>query len=73
MTGAGPAAAFLAGLAIGLAAASLLLEPSDCCHRVAMGVREVVGEKLGHTAQAIGDAIGFWDYAPGILTALGVD
>ena len=63
---------FIAGVAVGLLAARFLIAPDDCCVRVAAGVRERVGTELGSTAQAIGDVLGVWPYAPGVLKTLGV-
>jgi hypothetical protein len=64
--------AFVLGLAAGGIVAGLLITPSDCCARVAAGVRDRVGTALGGTAQSIGDALGIWQYTPGLLKALGV-
>lgn len=66
------AIAFTLGVGLGLVAAKLLIQPSDCCVRVAAGVRERVGTELGGTAQAIGDVFGVWGYTPGLLSMLGV-
>lgn len=61
------------GVALGGFVAGILIQPSDCCVRVAAGVRERVGDELGPVAQAVGDLFGVWKYAPGALTALGVE
>jgi len=63
---------FALGAIAGGVLAGMLIAPSDCCVRVAAGVREKVGDQLGPTAQAAGDLLGFWKYTPGLLTALGV-
>lgn len=64
--------ALVAGVAIGLVAAKFLIDSPSCCQRVALGVRDKVGEELGAGAQAVGDAVGFWGYAPGLLDLFGV-
>jgi hypothetical protein len=64
---------FVAGVAVGAIAAGFMLRPSDCCVRVAAGVRTRVGTDLGPTAQALGDLFGVWKYTPGLLTAFGVE
>lgn len=65
--------AFTAGLALGFVAARYLIQPSDCCVRVAAGVRDRVGEELGAGAVAVGDALGLWRFTPGLLAVFGVD
>jgi hypothetical protein len=59
--------ALVLGVGLGVVAARYLIAPSDCCTRVAAGVREVVGEELGAGAVAVGDALGVWEYTPGLL------
>lgn len=66
------AVAFALGLGLGLVAARALIQPSDCCVRVAAGVRERVGDELGAGAVAVGDALGVWQYTPGLLSLFGV-
>lgn len=61
------------GLAVGFVLASVLVNPSDCCVRVAAGVREEVGDQLGAGAVAVGDALHLWGYTPGLLALFGVD
>lgn len=63
---------FALGVGVGLLAARVLMRPSDCCARVAAGVRAEVGAELGETAQQIGDVLGIWGYTPGLLTLFGV-
>lgn len=63
---------FAAGVGLGLVAARLLIEPSNCCTRVSAAVRERVGDELGSGAQAVGDLLGVWDYTPGLLNLFGV-
>lgn len=62
----------VAGGLLGALAVRLLTEPSDCCHRVAMGVRAEVGEALGPAAQGVGDFLGLWRVTPGLLSFFGV-
>ncbi len=62
----------LVGVGVGAGVAGLLIKPSDCCVRVAAGVRTEVGSKLGSGAVAVGDAVGLWKYTPGLLSFLGV-
>lgn len=62
----------IAGVGVGFVVASLLSNPSSCCKRVAAGVRDEVQEKLGGTAVAIGDALGIWQFTPGLLDVFGV-
>lgn len=64
--------AFLLGGALGLFAARLMIKSDSCCNRVADGVRDRVGEKLGSGAQAVGDVLGIWPYTPGLLDFFGV-
>jgi hypothetical protein len=63
---------FVVGVGVGLLAAKILMAPDSCCTRVASGVRDKVGEKLGSTAQGIGDLFGVWQYTPGLLDLFGV-
>lgn len=67
-----PFALFALGVGAGMLAARLLIKPSDCCARVAAGVRDRVGDELGSTAQTVGDVLGVWSYTPGLLSLLGV-
>lgn len=67
------ALAFALGAGVGLFAARFLMQPSDCCVRVAAGVRAEVGDKLGAGAVAVGDALGIWQYTPGLLAVFGVE
>lgn len=60
------------GVGLGLVAARFLIAPSDCCVRVAAGVRAEVGTQLGAGAVAVGDALGLWGYTPGLLAVFGV-
>ena len=66
------AAVFALGLGVGFFVANLLIEPSDCCARVAAGVRERVGDELGPGAQTLGDLFGIWNKTPGLLSLFGV-
>lgn len=63
---------FALGVAVGLAASKYLMAPGNCCDRVAAGVRDRVGEKLGGAAVAVGDFLGVWDHTPGLLNIAGV-
>ncbi len=67
------ALALVAGVALGFVAAKLLIEPSSCCRRVAGAVRERVDTELGSEAAAVGDLLGAWDFAPGLLDFFGVE
>jgi hypothetical protein len=62
----------LVGFGLGLVAASFLIAPSDCCDRVAGGVRDKVGGALGAGVQQLGDELGLWKYTPGLLSFFGV-
>lgn len=62
----------IAGVGVGFVLASLLSNPSSCCKRVASGVRDRVQSELGGTAVAIGDALGLWQFTPGLLDVFGV-
>jgi hypothetical protein len=64
---------FALGAIAGGVIAGMLIKPSDCCVRVAAGIRTEVGDQLGPAAVAVGDVVGFWKYGPGLLTALGVE
>lgn len=61
-----------AGFAVGFLFALRGRQSSSCCARVEAAVREKVGDKLGGTAQAIGDLVG-WGWTPGALDFFGVD
>lgn len=67
-----PTLMLVAGVAIGLLAANLLIDSPSCCARVAAGVRERVGTELGPWAQAAGDVTGLWKFTPGLLDLFGV-
>lgn len=62
----------LAGVALGFVVARLLLQPSSCNAYVANAVRTKVGTALGSGAQEVGDALGLWPFASGVVTTLGV-
>lgn len=62
----------IGGIGAGFLLASLLANPSSCCKRVASGVRDRVQSELGGTAVAIGDALGIWQFTPGLLDVFGV-
>ena len=64
---------FALGVALGLVAARALMQPSDCCVRVAAGVRDRVKTELGDTAAAVGDALGVWQFTPGLLALFHVE
>jgi hypothetical protein len=68
----GAALPFLLGLGVGLVAAGMLINPSDCCNRVAGAVRDKVGSELGAGAQSVFDALGLAKYTPGLLNLFGV-
>lgn len=47
----------------------------SCCRRVAAAVREEVTDAAGPAGGfvgAVGDALGLWDHAPGLLDLFGV-
>lgn len=67
-----PELAFVLGAAAGLAIATLLIRPGNCCERISEAARERVGEELGPWAVAVGDTFNVWKLVPGIANAAGV-
>jgi len=69
-----PWAMFAIGLAAGIGVVVVLNAGSEgsCCKRVSDGVREKVRDKLGGTAQSIGDTLGLWSASPTLLDLFGV-
>ncbi len=67
-----PGVAFAVGVLAGIAVASLLVEPSDCCARVSRAVEEKVADNLGTGVAKVVGATGLYKIAPGLLNLFGV-
>ena len=57
---------FVAGIALGFVAASMLVHSSASDARVAKGVRDKVASNLGEGVASVGDALGLWPYTVGL-------
>ena len=63
---------FATGAAVGAVCVRLLMERSSCCRRVSEAVRDRATDAAGSWLGPVGDALGLWDVAPGLLDTLGV-
>lgn len=54
------------GIAIGFVVAKFLISPGSSDRLVAQGVRDKVQSNLGGGAVAVGDALGIWQFTPGV-------
>ena len=64
----GEAALWLVGgVVLGFVVAKFLIQPGSSDRIVAQGVRDKVESNLGSGAASIGDALGIWDYTPGLV------
>lgn len=70
MTGGKQAALLLAGAVLGGVLVRVLAEPSSCCARVSAAVRDRATAALGGWIGPVGDALGLWHIAPGLLDLL---
>lgn len=60
------------GVVGGYVLAQLLIQPSNCCDRVAGAVREKVVDNLGPLGGDVFDVLGLRKVSPGLLNLFGV-